>query len=133
MQGTQGVAPEGGDRGSPIHMQAAAYPAFAADVEADGETAVLRLAGEFDLSNVGAAQVALTKALEQSRSGSVVVDMRELTFIDSTGIAFLVRAIQDQGGSLTIRESSSPAVRRILGLVGIPAFALDAGASVDGR
>jgi anti-anti-sigma factor len=77
--------------------------------------------------------VALAKPLEQSRSGSVVVDMSELKFIDSTGIAFLVRAIQVHGGSLTIRESSAPAVRRILGLVGIPAFALGAGASVDGR
>jgi anti-anti-sigma factor len=99
----------------------------------DGERAVLRLAGEFDLSNVGAAQESLTKALGQSRSGSVVVDMRELTFIDSTGIAFLLRAIQEHGRSLTIRESETRAVRRLLGLMGIPDLALGAGTSIGGR
>jgi hypothetical protein len=51
MQGTEGVAPQGGDRGSSI--QSVAHPAFAANVEPDGETAVLGLAGELDLSNVG--------------------------------------------------------------------------------
>lgn len=95
---------------------------FAAKVEADGERAVLRLAGEFDLSNLEAAQAALSRALGQSRSGSVLIDMRQLVFIDSTGIAFLVRAAQQHGGKLSFRESDARAVRRILGFVGMDRY-----------
>lgn len=106
---------------------------FAARVEVEGEAAVLRLVGELDLSRGEAAEAGLAKALGQSPSGQVVIDMRELAFIDSTGISILVRAIKEHGSSLSIRESEALAVRRVLGLVGIPDLALSSGAFVDVR
>jgi anti-anti-sigma factor len=97
----------------------AAQVGFTADIEADDGRAVLRLAGELDLSQVDTAESGLRRSLEQRPSDGVVIDLRELTFIDSTGIAFLVRALQEHGSDLSFRESESPDVRRVLGIVGL--------------
>jgi anti-anti-sigma factor len=122
MQGTHGATPDGGDARTSRDRTEAARSALGATlavrVEVDGERAVLGLIGEFDLSNLEAAQVGLRRALDESPSGRVVIDMRELIFIDSTGIAFLVHTVKEHGPKITVRRSEAPAVRRVVGLVG---------------
>jgi anti-sigma B factor antagonist len=64
---------------------------FRCDVEADGEGAVrLRPVGELDMSTVPV----LAQELEKARVAQhrlLVVDLRELEFMDSTGLTLLTR------------------------------------------
>jgi len=86
--------------------------------EADSEC-VIRLCGELDLANAPTAEAELDAAM--SRSTRVVVDMRELEFIDSTGIALLVGIISRNSDSAAVSffPSEFPAVKRVLELTGV--------------
>lgn len=86
----------------------------------NGESRVLALCGELDLANAGTAESALKSSLEDDTS-RVVVDMRELEFIDSTGIALLVSALRHNadGARVSFIPSDSPAVTRVLELTGL--------------
>ena len=86
----------------------------------EGDTHVISLCGELDLANAGTAETALEASLADSTS-QVVIDMRELEFIDSTGIALLVAALGNNGSEERVRfiPSSAPAVTRVLELTGL--------------
>lgn len=88
--------------------------------EKEGETHVISLRGELDLANAATAETALETALAES-AAQIVVDMRELEFIDSTGIALLVAALGNNEGEERVRfiPSSAPAVTRVLDLTGL--------------
>lgn len=68
----------------------------------DGDLVVLRLTGELDLASA----YSLDDAIDAFRSPShVVIDMRGVTFIDSTGLRCLLRAnglAERRGIELTI-------------------------------
>lgn len=77
---------------------------------------VLWLTGEFDLAAVDEFQAAVDGVLDTQRE--LVLDLAELTFLDSTGIqAFLVVAGKVDGGVLL--RKPTPFVRRVLELIGI--------------
>lgn len=86
----------------------------------DEGSRVVAFAGELDLANAGTAESALEASLADA-TASVVVDMRELEFIDSTGIALLVSALnRNEGGTrVSFIPSDSPAVTRVLELTGL--------------
>lgn len=86
----------------------------------DGDTHVISLCGELDLANAGTAETALEASLAEDAS-QVVIDMRELEFIDSTGIALLVAALGNNDGKERVRfiPSTAPAVTRVLELTGL--------------
>lgn len=86
----------------------------------EGDTQVVSLCGELDLANASTAEAALDASLE-SDGAQVIVDMRELEFIDSTGIALLVAALGHNGSEARVRfvPSASPAVTRVLELTGL--------------
>jgi len=88
-------------------------------IESDGSR-VVAFAGELDLANAGTAESALEGPLADG-SLPVIVDMRELEFIDSTGIALLVSALSrnQDGGQISFIPSDSPAVTRVLELTGL--------------
>jgi anti-sigma B factor antagonist len=60
-----------------------------AAVEQRGEAIVVRLAGELDLYNADDARAAIGEAAAQN-PGRVVVDLSQVTFVDSTGLGVLV-------------------------------------------
>jgi len=86
----------------------------------DGDTRTVSLRGELDLANAATAETALSDALAGSEA-TVTVDMRELEFIDSTGIALLVAALSRNGDKARLKfiPSESPAVTRVLKLTGL--------------
>jgi anti-sigma B factor antagonist len=88
--------------------------------EQNGESSVIALCGELDLANASTAETALEEVLG-AEGAPVIVDMRELEFIDSTGIALLVAALSRNEDETRIRfvPSSSPAVARVLELTGL--------------
>jgi anti-sigma B factor antagonist len=85
-----------------------------------GDTRVISLCGELDLANAGTAEAEL-RALLDGDGSQVVVDMRELEFIDSTGIALLVSTLGHNDGEARVRfiPSASPTVTRVLELTGL--------------
>jgi anti-sigma B factor antagonist len=86
----------------------------------DGGSRVVAFAGELDLANASTAESALEASLADGNV-QVIVDMRELEFIDSTGIALLVSALnRNEGGTrVSFIPSDSPAVTRVLELTGL--------------
>lgn len=76
--------------------------------------------GELDLVTAPSLAQALCDA-EGEGEGAVVLDLGELTFMDSTGLAVVLRAVkrsQAHGGRLTVRPGSGPALR-LLKLTGV--------------
>jgi len=89
----------------------------------DGSTCTVALAGELDLANAEAFADELERA-EPGRAAphEIVVDMTELEFIDSAGIAILVAAhhrLNADGGRFKLVRSQATAVCRILALTGL--------------
>ena len=81
----------------------------------------LSIAGEFDASCVIRFERLLRDALERSID-ALVVDMRGVSFIDSTGLALLLRtetASRQDGFQLRILRSSAPAVTSALEASGL--------------
>jgi anti-anti-sigma factor len=86
----------------------------------EGDTHVISLCGELDLANAGTAETALEASLSDSAS-QIVIDMSELEFIDSTGIALLVAALGNNDSEIRVRfiPSTAAAVIRVLELTGL--------------
>ncbi|MFJ5307064.1 STAS domain-containing protein [Streptomyces sp. NPDC088350] len=85
-------------------------------------TLVVAVAGEIDQETGGS----LRKALElpDGAAPHVVIDLRRVTFMDSSGINILIavhRALADADGWLRL-AGATPAVLRIIRLVGIDGF-----------
>jgi anti-sigma B factor antagonist len=86
------------------------------DVQREGDEPVVHLAGELDLSTSPDLQEALAPLTRESRR--VVVDLADLEFMDSTGLAALLgahKALAERGGTLELRHPS----RMVIGLVQI--------------
>lgn len=73
-------------------MQKAAHPSdeFRFEVRADAASVIVRMAGELDLEVAGGVAAAVEDLLDGSCH--VVLDLRELSFLDSSGIHMLVAA-----------------------------------------
>ena len=96
-----------------------------------GQTAVVGLPGEIDLTIADGARGALLAALDRGAHG-LVVDMTATTFCDSAGITALVRAARlaaANGATMRLAATAEP-VLRVLSLVGIDRL-IDVYPSVD--
>jgi anti-anti-sigma factor len=112
----------------PDRLRIVAGPApFSVDTtEAEGRL-VVAVRGELDLATAPALEAVLLPALRAG--GSVVLDLRPLEFMDSTGVRVIVAAHVaggESGGALTlVRTDPDGPVGRVLeisGLDGILAF-----------
>ena len=97
---------------------------FTANITSEGDVTVLKLVGEFDLGGLSTFNEALA-AVDPS-AAQVVIDLSELTFVDSTGLGCFARShneLEARGAKLVLRAPSK-AVRRIIDV-------LDLGQSVE--
>lgn len=96
------------------------------EIGATGDTRVVRLGGELDLASVPR----LTELLEEVAAPTVILDLSGLAFIDSSGVAALVRAQQqmDEGGHTLTLTRPSHTVARVFEILGI-SFLLETDAS----
>ena len=80
----------------------------------------IALAGEMDLSNAGEVERELRQA-EATDARTIVVDLSELTFMDSTGIRLLIGAdARSRADSGRLRLTRPPArVFRVLCIAGV--------------
>jgi anti-anti-sigma factor len=78
--------------------------------------------GELDLSTAPELEGPLDQALENDE-GSVLIDLSQCEFIDSTGIALIVRAWQrlnsGENGRVLVLCSQNDQVRRVLEITGL--------------
>jgi anti-sigma B factor antagonist len=86
----------------------------------EGERRLIRVSGELDLANAPTFEAELDQALGNG-NGEVVIDMEDLSFIDSTGIALLISAIGRDGGAGRLRfiRSKGLGVQRVLKATGL--------------
>jgi len=93
---------------------------FRVEVREEGQGTVIALSGELDLASSPALEDALERVLS-SDAKIVVIDLRELEFMDSTGLSILVRAHQtaeEQELALHL-VNGPPQVQRLLSLTGV--------------
>ncbi len=98
---------------------------FSADLvvedRGDPQAAVISVCGEVDLATAPALRETLLPAIEQ-RTGRVVVDLSEVSFMDSTGVHVLVEAhhrLTPQSRRLAIMCREHGQVHRLLLLTGL--------------
>jgi anti-sigma B factor antagonist len=81
----------------------------------DANTRLVALRGELDVATVGRLRATLTPIIEDPTAQLVVVDLVEVTFIDSTGLMTLLNALRRlvrRGGRLVL-ACSNPTVLRL--------------------
>lgn len=90
--------------------------------ELDDRRVCLRVAGELDLATAEELDHTLAEAL--SSNDSVVLDLSEVTFIDSTGLAAIITAVNRASGSGAVLQIATPLPDqpyRLLELTGVMA------------
>jgi anti-sigma B factor antagonist len=94
-----------------------AEPTGAAEVDTGPDGApVIRLRGEIDMSNVDALRVVIDPVIEAAPA-RVNFDLAGLEFMDSSGIALLLR-VAAKAGSVRVREPTA-VVRRLIEATGL--------------
>jgi anti-sigma B factor antagonist len=87
----------------------------------EGEIHVIAVRGEIDLSTAPELREPLERALQQDQP-SILIDLTECDFVDSTGVALIVEAWQRVGEQEDGRIAlccPNPQVRRVLEITGI--------------
>lgn len=113
----------------------AAFPPFAAELNATADEAVLRFCGEIDLATEEAMSDAIDALLE-SGAQDVVIDLRDVAYMDSTGVQRLLSAqFRAEEAGLDLRLRLGGPACRILLLCGVlPRLTvIDEPAADDGR
>jgi anti-sigma B factor antagonist len=94
--------------------------AFSCHMVSSPGRVTLLLGGELDLMGAAEARRALLD-LEPPRGGWLVIDLRDLSFMDSTGVRLILQALQSaerHGATLALIKGPS-AVQRALEVVGL--------------
>ena len=89
---------------------------FSVKTHKSGCCEVLRLAGELDIATAPHLEAVLDRMMVIP--DHIIVDVAELTFIDSTGLRLLLRASRLVDGRIAIRNASLT-VRRLIQLSGL--------------
>jgi anti-sigma B factor antagonist len=108
-------------------------PSFAITLTRGPGRVTLALAGEMDMTTTPRLQKYLS-TLAQTHQGAIVIDLRQLTFVDSTGIRALVAAdrhARRDGWHLTILNGP-PHVQRVFEISGLSDVLPFAGEPPDG-
>ena len=93
---------------------------FRVEVRRDGPTCVIAVSGELDLASSAALEEELAR-ITGSDAEQMIVDLRSVEFMDSTGLSVLVKAhqqAQDSGQRFAVVRGSQQ-VERLLTLTGV--------------
>ena len=87
----------------------------------DGAAGVLLPSGELDLATAPALRAQIGVFFEEHPGQQLVLDLSDVTFVDSTVLGVLVRAVriaEQAGSSLAVRNPAA-AIRRVFELTGL--------------
>ncbi len=93
---------------------------FRLEVRSQGKATIIAVRGELDLASSPALQEELDR-VSASDADLLIIDLRDLDFMDSTGLSVLVRAHQraeEQGRQLAMVKGPQQ-VQRLLSLTGV--------------
>ena len=93
---------------------------FRLEVRSQGQATIIAVSGELDLASSPALQEELDRAAVADAQ-LLIIDLRGLDFMDSTGLSVLVRAhqrIEEQGRRLAMVKGPQQ-VQRLLSLTGV--------------
>jgi anti-sigma B factor antagonist len=95
--------------------------AFTVRNESRADASVVIPTGELDLATAPALEAALARAFEQVGAGRVVLDLRELEFIDSSGLRTLLTARKraDEAGAAFSLVAGHRGLERTLEIAGV--------------
>ena len=94
-------------------------PVFSLDVRPGAGGTTIVVAGELDMVTVPAFQTGVVEQLDSER---LVLDLRDLEFIDSSGISALDALLKEadrRGADLALLREMRPAVARVLEITGM--------------
>ena len=91
-------------------------PHFTVDVEDDGTLVVLRLRGELDLMSVPTVEETVDRHAGRQ---ALVVDLRELEFMDSSGLRLIIELRDRQAGTDVAFVAPGDRVGRVLDMTGV--------------
>lgn len=103
------------------------------DPQSTDGTVLVRIEGELDMCRAPRLDKVLNTALKDPAPAVVVLDLSELTFIDSTGVRVLISAHRqgrDRGCSLLLRAPNR-SVMKVLRLTGLDRLLVIEGAPSD--
>jgi anti-anti-sigma factor len=86
-------------------------------------TALIRITGDLDISSVPAIEAELERSTATD-PGRLAFDLEQVAFMDSSGIAMLLRAA-GRADDVEVR-AASPIVRRVIDATGLTDFFFDA-------
>jgi anti-sigma B factor antagonist len=89
-------------------------------LEQDGESLTVRASGELDIATTEALQEALRHAFDGDAE-VIILDVAEVTFIDSMGLRALLWAAEHQDGHRLGVRCGPGAVRRMIEMTGMDA------------
>ncbi len=94
-------------------------PKLSHDVTADGNSAVLWLRGEIDPSTADGFAEGIAEAATQG--SRIVIDLRDVSFIDSSGFRVLVEAYlhTGQNAEALVVRAPTPSTARLLRITGL--------------
>jgi anti-anti-sigma factor len=98
-------------------------PSFGIQVIRNGGATRIAPAGELDIATTPALEQAIAEATD-APGAALVLDLRELTFMDSTGLRTLAQTnarAEDEGFTLSIVRGSSQ-IERVLEISGLGAL-----------
>lgn len=100
--------------------QQLAHPwGFHVDTRVERDQEIVTPRGELDLATVPRLEIELVRARSSGRA--IVLDLRQLTFMDSSGLHLLMRVdadVRSRGQSFAIIDADGP-IARLLTIVGL--------------
>jgi anti-sigma B factor antagonist len=87
-----------------------------------GSDGVFYLAGELDMAAADTFEATVRASL--NGSADVVLDVADLTFVDSTGIRAFIRLAEGSASRPMVLRNAKPNVAHVLELVGIEGFGI---------
>ena len=96
-----------------------ADPEFSVDVSSNNSTEIVAVRGDVDLATVDVLRAQLTGAIE--RGETVVLDLREVAFMDTQGLAAVIEAEQASAASGTrfVVVRAPATVHRLFDMIGL--------------
>jgi anti-sigma B factor antagonist len=91
------------------------------DTHEDGDTVVVALEGDLDISNAASLEAELER-LESAQPNLIVLDFRKAGFVDSTGLSLILNAdarARKAGRRLQIVSGEAGVLERLLKTIGL--------------
>jgi anti-sigma B factor antagonist len=91
---------------------------FSAILVHEGDDSVIHVTGELDIDTAPTLRSRIEKAVGTTPA-RVILDLRNTTFIDSTGLGVILRASHDFGREIVVIRSPGEQVLRVIRVTGV--------------